>query len=185
MIVTMLGSSRSPWRHAAATLACTLAMLCAPAAPAWERSARAPAGALSCETLDTVPIHPNVDWATQVFPKLSSCSSCHLVEFPGSQLRITPGDPDLTLLNLLDPSNGLVAPTAPRAGNLFLRLNCGDAGDVGYRMPRCLTPPCNYWTPADQALLYDWIDQGARGDFDGQPQSDVLFRAGFEGARLP
>jgi hypothetical protein len=26
-------------------------------------------------------------------------------------------------------------------------------------MPRCFVPPCNYWSAAQQALVYDWIDQ--------------------------
>ncbi len=171
---------RAPW------LPCALTLLIAPAVSAWDRnSSRAPSGTLTCDALDAVPIHHNVNWTSEVFPRLSACSSCHLSEFPGSQLRITPGDPELTLLNVLDPANGLVIAMAPRASKLFLRVNCSDAGDPGYRMPRCITAPCTYWPAADQALLYDWIEQGARGDFDGQPQSDVPFRAGFEGTRLP
>ena len=49
---------------------------------------------------------------------------------------------------------------------------------------RSLFPPCNYWSAAQQGLVYDWIAQGARGDFDGSPQSDIVFLDGAEGTRL-
>lgn len=140
--------------------------------------------AFSCQNLSASPLTGTVDWATQVFPKLETCASCHLSEFGGSRIRIIPGDPELTLIDLLDPADGLVVALKPAQSGAFRRVNCDRIGDQPWRMPRCFSPPCNYWSAADQALLFDWIAQGARGDFEGSPLSDVVLLNDFEGARI-
>lgn len=160
-----------------------------PLAGAWPTldPAAGPKGAglqLQCQDLSAPPVNVNVDWATQVFPALEGCAACHLSEFPGSRIKIVPGSPELTLIDLLDPASDLVFALRPRDSVLMKRLNCDRVDQQEWRMPRCFFPPCNYWSAAQQGLIYDWIAQGARGDFDGSPQSDIVFLDGAEGTRL-
>jgi hypothetical protein len=137
-----------------------------------------------CQDLSAPPLNANADWASQVFPALEGCAACHLSEFPNSRIKIVPGSPELTLIDLLDPAADLVLALRPRDSALMKRLNCDRLDQQEWRMPRCFVPPCNYWSAAQQALVYDWIAQGARGDFDGSPQSDIVFLSGVEGSRL-
>lgn len=139
---------------------------------------------LQCQDLSAPPLNFNADWETAVFPALEGCVACHLSEFPGSRIKIVPGSPDLTLIDLLDPAADLVLALRPRDSVLMKRLNCDRLDQQEWRMPRCFVPPCNYWSAAQQALVYDWIAQGARGNFDGSPQSDIVFLSGVEGSRL-
>lgn len=168
---------------ATGALLATLATLAA----AWPNAGRLPAGpgpGYACQSLAGPPLNPAVDWATDVYPRLEGCASCHLTEFPGSRIRIVPGDPELTLVDLLDPADDLVLALRPRDSVLMQRLNCDRVDQQEWRMPRCFLPPCNYWSDLDQAVVWDWIAQGARGDFDGSPLGDIVFVDGIEGARL-
>jgi hypothetical protein len=175
------------WRQARLTAAGALLATLAATALAWPVSERSPASlgpGYACQSLAGPPLNPSVDWVTDVFPRLESCASCHLTEFPGSRLRIVPGDPELTLVDLLDPADDLVLALRPRDSVLMQRLNCDRLDQQEWRMPRCFLPPCNYWSAVDQAVVWDWIAQGARGDFDGSPLGDIVFVDGIEGARL-
>lgn len=140
--------------------------------------------ALACQNLSVPPLNANVRWAEDVFPVLENCAACHLSEFQGSRIRIYPGNPELTLIDVLDPATDLIRALRPRTSALFKRVNCDETTQQEWRMPRCFVPPCNYWTPATQALLFDWIAQGARGEFDGSPQSDIIMLDALEGARI-
>ena len=140
---------------------------------------------LQCESLANAPFQPNANWDTQVYPLLAQrCVGCHAMAVPGARFNIVSGEPGLTLVSLLDASTDVVEPLRPRASTLFQRLNCALPGDQGWRMPRCFGATCNYWSAADQALIYDWIAQGARGDFKGSPQSDVIHVGGFDTIRF-
>jgi hypothetical protein len=170
-------------------LLCAMLAAGAPTAQAWPTldpaaGPKGPAPSFQCQDLSAPPLNPNADWETQVFPALEACAACHLSEFPGSRIRIVPGSPELTLIDLLDPATDLVLALRPRDSVLMKRLNCDRLDQQEWRMPRCFVPPCNYWSAAQQALVYDWIDQGARGNFDGSPQSDIVFLDGAEGSRL-
>jgi hypothetical protein len=164
------------------------ALLAVPAAAwGWPGSGPSPSGpgpGYSCQSLAAPPLNPAVDWVADVFPRIEACASCHLSEFPGSRLRIVPGDPELTLVDLLDPADDLVLALRPRNSVLMQRLNCDRLDLQEWRMPRCFAPPCSYWSAFDQAVVWDWIAQGARGSFDGQPLGDIVFLDGAEGSRL-
>jgi hypothetical protein len=180
---------RSPTAPASAGLLLAGVLLAVVAAPvdAWPGAGSGPSGpgpSYQCQSLAGPPLHPAVDWATDVFPRLEACASCHLVEFPGSRIRIVPGDPDLTLIDLLDPADDLVLALRPRDSVLMRRLNCDRLDQQEWRMPRCFLPPCSYWSDLDQAVVWDWIAQGARGTFDGQSVGDIVFVDGAEGMRL-
>lgn len=143
------------------------------------------AQALQCESVATPPLNPNPNWDTQIFPLLAQrCVGCHATTFPGARFNIVSGEPGLTLISLLDASTDVVDALRPRSSTLFQRLNCADPADQGWRMPRCFGATCNYWSAADQALVYDWIAQGARGNFKGSPQSDVIYVSGFDTTRF-
>lgn len=163
---------------------CLLPVSAAHGWPGGGASPEGPGVGFECQSLDGPPLNPGVDWTTQVYPRLESCASCHLSEFPGSRIRIVPGDPDLTLVDLLDPADDLVRPLRPRDSMLMRRLNCDRLDQQEWRMPRCFVPPCNYWSAMDQAVVWDWIAQGARGTFDGSPFGDIVFVDGIEGSRF-
>lgn len=172
----------------ATLLTCALSVACS-TAQAWPSldplaGPKGPGPTFQCQDLSAPPLNFNADWETAVFPALEACAACHLSEFPGSRIRIVPGSPELTLIDLLDPATDLVLALRPRDSVLMKRLNCDRLDQQEWRMPRCFVPPCNYWSAAQQALVYDWIDQGARGNFDGSPQSDIVFLSGVEGTRL-
>lgn len=179
-------------RVGALALAWVLALAASPAVAWPDRTdglhSAEPAGGsqtLQCQSLAAPPFHPNPNWDTQVFPLLAQrCVGCHAMTFPGARFNVVSGEPGLTLISLLDASTDVVEALRPRRSALFQRLNCADPGDPGWRMPRCFDATCNYWSAADQALVYDWIAQGARGDFKGSPQSDVIYVSGFDTVRF-
>lgn len=170
-------------------LLCAVLAAGAPTALAWPTldpaaGPKGPGPSFQCQDLSAPPLNFNADWETAVFPVLEACAACHLSEFPGSRIRIVPGSAELTLIDLLDPADDLVLALRPRDSVLMKRLNCDRLDQQEWRMPRCFVPPCNYWSAAQQSLVYDWIQQGARGNFDGSPQSDIVFLDGAEGTRL-
>lgn len=77
----------------------------------------------------------------------------------------------------------LVQPGDPESSLFYTMLNCVPPS------PYPLMPPSSEPVPIRisrslRAMLFDWIEQGARGfDADGNPYSDVLFRDQLESQR--
>jgi len=136
------------------------------------------AGGLAfCDDLRGMPVNLAVDWQTEVKPILNTsmggrCTGCH----SGAQF------PDMTD-NGVDAIYKLVntyaIPGAPLVSGLFDKVNC-DPPALGQRMPLGGAP----LSLQQQALIYDWIEQGARGEDPAQPiPRTFLFRDGMESLR--
>jgi hypothetical protein len=133
-------------------------------------------GASGCSDLSAQPETARVDYYTQIQPIWEiRCSNCH-VNFGGSPsagLSLNVEDSWLALVampSVLVPERFLVAPGEVSASFLFEKVNC-DAPVAGLRMPRGRLPIPS----AEQALIRDWILQGAR-----EFAPPVLFENGFE-----
>ena len=140
---------------------------------------------LACDDLRALPLNINVQWQDDegggVYSILRThCAACHSVSGPRRFRVASTADQTLQLL-LGEP--GLVIALAARSSELLLRINCVNAVQPSWRMPRCSTVPCSYRPLSDQALIYDWIAQGARGEAFGQAQSDVVFTDSLESGR--
>jgi hypothetical protein len=138
-------------------------------------------GGTQCTDLRGLPINRDVDWQTQVKPILDdtrggACSGCHAGVAP-DYLDLT--DNGIDAIYKLVP--GFAVPGRPLASELFDRVNCEDPGSGPYRMPLMQVP----LSVEQQALIYDWIAQGALGDVEGEPEipRDFLFRDGAESLR--
>lgn len=139
----------------------------------------APSG---CDDLSSIPITEGVDYDTQIRPLVAgdlsvySCANCHSPTNPAGGL-------DLKETSMSPPSIEAIAQRVverkPRESLFFNKINCDDPGDFGARMPFGGT-----LTLADQALIYDWIAQGARGLNDLNEISDTVFRSGLESTRI-
>lgn len=144
---------------------------------------------LNCDTLPTTPLNVNVDFTTQVFPLLngscaggcphSTCTDCHAGPISGNnRLVLNAGDAEASLLALLDPDRDWIVALRPELSRAYKHINCFSTSMI-WRMPLSGSP----LTLDRQAIIYDWIKEGARGDFMGGPLSDVIFRNGVEGTR--
>lgn len=114
------------------------------------------------------------------------CVGCHNSSAMGGLRLDQPGFAGLALVgqpSARNPDLIRVVPGQPEASLLYAMLNCTppesyppmpppvDAGSV--RISRAL-----------RAMVYDWIEQGARGaDEDGNPISEVIFRDAYESQR--
>lgn len=141
-------------------------------------------GGVDCTDLRGLPVTARVDWQTQVKPLFDEffptgrCTSCHNPGQFDGQLDLTSQDID-AIYKLVPP--GYVVPGDPQASLLFDKVNCDDPGSGGLRMPFLQNP----LTPDQQALVFDWIAQGALGDIEGEPPipRTFLFRDGAESLR--
>lgn len=144
---------------------------------------------LTCDALPSGPITPNVSFASDVFPLLtdncaggcgySSCIGCHGGP-PSAQNRLViNGVPENTALTLLDLNRDWILPLDPRRSRLYAHVNCSATSGAVWRMPLI----GNAMQLARQALIYDWIVQGARANFEGESISDVIFRDSLESIR--
>ena len=145
--------------------------------------ARAAVQLEACDDLSSIPVNVNVDYATQVQPIFGGCVSCHNSGDATADLNLEAGVAPASLNYVPSAQNASVirvVPAEPDASLLFHKVNC-EVQDVGFfRMP-----VGGELTLAEQAMIHDWIEQGARAFLDGDPLSDVLFRDGFESERLP
>ena len=134
-----------------------------------------------CDDLSSVPLNVNVDYDTQIQPLFSGCVSCHNSGDPRADLNLEPGVAPATLIYVASAQNGnviRVLPSEPKHSLLFQKVNC-EIQDTGFfRMP-----VGGILSLQEQALIYDWIEQGARAFFFGDPLSDVVFRDAFESER--
>ncbi|UXI66245.1 hypothetical protein [Tahibacter amnicola] len=95
-------------------------------------------------------------------------------------------DPEVSFANLVNvaANNGAanmprITPSNPNASFLFKKVNCTNLNSIagtpyGRRMPRSGPP---YLSVAEQALILDWIQQGARATRD----PDRVFGNGYDG----
>ena len=156
-------------------------LACAGAALAWP--GRAPThenvAASSCTSLNAIPLNTNVDFATQVQPVFDNwCVSCHNNGDPNGALSLEAGS-SLELLVEVTATGGngnytRVIPGYPRLSALFNKVNC-DPPFFDNPMPLGGTLPLQ-----DQAMLYDWIYEGAKPS----ELSDWLFRNSFDSERF-
>lgn len=107
----------------------------------------------------------------------AGCTDCHTSAggTPAGHLSLEDGVSYLNLIKVPsyeDASVFYVVPNHPEQSLLFQKINC-DTPAVGARMPFGL--PSDTLSPDQQALIYDWIAEGAPvGTTDG------VFRNGFD-----
>jgi hypothetical protein len=139
-------------------------------------SASPATAASGCDSIASVPITWNIDYAVDIQGIFNNrCSNCH-VDHGGTPLGDLDLNPEFSWDDLVNaPSNSqpgrtLVVPGEPLDSVLFEKINC-DQPDAGLRMPRNRTP-----LPfSEQALIYDWIMLGAP-----RTQTDFVFVGDFE-----
>jgi hypothetical protein len=173
------------------------------AAQAWPTSEQTGSGsatavALDCEDLSAEPITYGMEYDLPGtgLPDApidihdvwlsGGCVGCHNQTAMG-ELRLD--DPQFAGYQLVlavsfrNPELLRVDPGNPENSLLYSQLNCSPPetyplmpppdGGVATRIPRRL-----------RALVYDWIQQGARGfDVDGNPYSETVFRDSLESTR--
>src|SRR5687768_7000037 len=146
------------------------------------------AKASGCDSLDGIPINPNVDFATQVRPLFGAygCIGCHDDQNGPDALDLSGADVSelCVLVNVgaqADSSLMRVLPGKPRQSLLFQKLSCSDVPGFLGRMPPFGIP----MSLQDQALVYDWIAQGAKGDpgTDCTEPLESIHYDGFESTR--
>lgn len=136
-----------------------------------------PHGSFDCQDLSLVPMDFSVDYETEVQPIFTgSCANCHVSSpFPDAGLRLDPGKSYNDLVNVPSVQDGTLLRVKPFDASqsvLFSKVNC-DGPLVGLRMPLDRSP----LTPEAQALIMDWINQGA---LPVPAVPDLLTRADFE-----
>lgn len=135
----------------------------------------------NCDNLRNGPINFNVQWQSDVKPILNEllggrCTSCHNAGQPSGGLNLSddPIDAIYTMVGFV------VIPGDVGQSILFDKVNCEFPGVGGGRMPQGQTP----LTTAQQALIYDWIEQGALGEPKDPIFRDPVFKDGSESIRL-
>jgi hypothetical protein len=112
-----------------------------------------------------------VDFNTQVQPILSaSCAGCHSGTNPRGGLSLAPGNSLGALVNVFSaqqPAMRLVEPGNANTSWLFEKINAHQP-QTGVRMGQGAT-----LAPAQQALIRDWINQGAPPAATGPAGSDA------------
>ncbi len=114
--------------------------------------------ATGCADLSQIGPTSAVDFTTQIQSIFNaSCTGCHIGGAQGG-LALDPGVAYDNLVDVPSGQNGQlirVVPSDPGSSLLFQKLNCSQP-DVGTAMP-----PTGALPLATQALVRDWIDQGA------------------------
>ena len=168
------------WREHGRRLA-TLALLIA--STSTSPSALALDGSSGCTNLRGLPINFGVDWQADIKPIINEmfvtgrCTSCHNPgQFDGN-LDLT----DAGIDAIYKVVNVLAVPGDPSQSIIFDKINCNQPGHGGARMPFGQTP----LGLTEQGLIFDWIEQGAQGEIDGEPEipREFLFRDGIESTR--
>lgn len=123
----------------------------------------APAPACAPEDLSAEPLGYNIDFQSQVQPIFDlRCDGCHIGNASGG-LALDPGASYGNLVNVPAANAAAlrdrVEPGDVDASFLFRKINCGQLdGAFGLRMPRNGPP---YLSAAQQAVIMDWIREGA------------------------
>lgn len=164
-------------------LAVALLLACATARawPALDPAAGPqPAGSTpTCFNLSSVPLNTNLDFDTEVQPVFDNwCVGCHNNGDMSGDLSLEAGA-SLELLVEVSASGAggqytRVIPGDPRGSALFNKVNC-DPPFFANPMPLGGTLPL-----IEQAILYDWIYEGAKPS----ELSDWLFRNSFDSERI-
>ena len=136
-----------------------------------------------CDELDSVPLYYDLDFTLHIQPIFDfyGCSDCHNGSDGGLNLSSNNGSPLILLLGYTSKFNdqNLIEPHSPFSSYLFEKINC-DSPESGSRMPQS----GGSLTLDDQAIIYDWINQGALGEFPpGLWFRDIIYRTSFEGIR--
>ena len=158
-----------------------------------------------CTDISTIPVTTEIEFGAGIegiFRQFSSnpaagCASCHTTAAgPSGGLNLDPDDQDplavppytgiVNVPSLEYSQLDYVKPNHPELSFLFMKINC-DKPPAGNRMPLGYT---EYFTPEQQALIYDWIAGGAsiestseifRGTFDIRGFFvDLVYHNGFE-----
>lgn len=134
------------------------------------------AGVGSCDDLRGGDITFGVEWESQIKPILNTqlggrCTGCH---FPGRYPDLSDSGVDA----IYKIVGSYVIPGRPLESGLFDKINC-DAPLAGERMPLGSTA----LTLEQQALIYDWIAQGAYGEPQAPIPRSFIFRDGVESQR--
>lgn len=144
--------------------------------------------ASQCADLSELPIYRGVLW-DDVWSSLdaeSSCTqNCHVGSAPAASLDLSSRQLSIYfLVGQLSMQSGTlqrVLPGDPQRSLLLQKVAC-QRPDVGMPMP----PPSGHLPPALQALIHDWIEQGALGESAIDPiPRDFLFRDSLESRRFP
>jgi len=138
--------------------------------------------ATGCDSAVGFPIYQNVQWSTlwQTLTTESSCTqNCHSGSSPAGDLDLS--NQNLAIYFLVNqpssqaPSVQRVIPGDPLNSLLFQKVACHKP-DVGSRMPPGGTLALQW-----QAMVYDWIEQGAYGENPEDPiPRDFIFRNSME-----
>jgi hypothetical protein len=136
-----------------------------------------------CTDISTVPpIYSGIQYGAAIqglFDNFGAgaCTDCHFAPppTPSGNLNLTSGISWSQLVNHRSSQDSgvvRVVPNHPERSLLFQKINC-DTPAVGARMPFGF--PSDTLSPEQQALIYDWIAEGAPvGTTDG------MFRNGFD-----
>jgi formylglycine-generating enzyme required for sulfatase activity len=136
--------------------------------------ASAGTGVNACDDLTAEPVTQPVPFESHIQPIFdSNCIACHSAGHP-TGLDLQAGASYGLLVNVPSSQDGSwlrVDPGSLTDSLLFQKINCADP-PVGDRMP-----PGGSLTPAQQALVRDWIEQGAgdwilRDRFESLPIKD-------------
>ncbi len=160
-----------------------------------------------CTDISDIPVTKNIEFGAgveSIFRQFSAqpaagCASCHTTAAgPSGGLNLDPDDQDpnavspytgiVNVPSLEYPNLDYVKPNQPELSYLFMKVNC-DQPPSNNRMPLGYT---EYFTPEQQAFIYDWIAGGAsiestseifRGTFDIRGFFvDLIYRNGFDPA---
>ncbi len=145
--------------------------------------------ALDCDDLSSEPLNHGVVWADvwRALDLQASCTqNCHIGSQPSAMLDFS--NAKLSIYYLVEQTSVQsdrvlrVAPTDPEASLLMQKIGCRDPA-VGRPMP----PPQGHLPLSLQALIYDWIAEGALGEGAEDPiQRDRMFHDSMEtGRRFP
>ncbi len=136
-----------------------------------------------CDDLSGMPVNYDMDFNTDIMPIFNhySCSSCHDGSSGVLNLSTNNGPPLLGLLGSASQQTGspFVEPEFPELSYLMQKINC-QTPLFGVRMPATGAT----MTLEDQGIIYDWIYQGALGEFPpGLWYRDLIFRNNLESTR--
>ena len=167
-----------PWRSFIVVAATVSAILSSTAIKITAADAT-PSG---CTSIEDIPVTYGIEYGAAIqgifndFDGMGDgCIDCHVNPMPAGGLSLEGG---ISWGNLIKQSSSedaslvYVVPKSPKKSLLFQKVNC-DTPDVGDRMPLGF----GTLSPEQQALLYDWIAEGAPSgttddifynDFDGR-----------------